>query len=153
VLDAVVAAALQHVHRADDVAVDVGVRVLDGVTHTGLGGEVHHALHTGACKQCGHRRTILQRVTVATEPRVRGQLRESRLLQTDVIVVVDVVHTDDLVTARKQAAGDVESDEAGGAGNHDFHSYYPEWFMTVAQSIGEISDGGAALMRCQSCLC
>lgn len=30
--------------KADDVAVDIGERVIDGVAHTSLGGEIHNAL-------------------------------------------------------------------------------------------------------------
>src|SRR3546814_7843456 len=44
VLDAVVAAGLEDVHEADDVGVDVGVRVLERVAYAGLGGEVDHPL-------------------------------------------------------------------------------------------------------------
>jgi hypothetical protein len=44
VLHAVVAAAFEDVGEADQVAVDVGVRVLQRVAHAGLGGEVDHAV-------------------------------------------------------------------------------------------------------------
>ena len=33
---------LQYVIEAEDIALDVGVRVLDAVAHTCLGGEVHY---------------------------------------------------------------------------------------------------------------
>lgn len=42
----VVAAGLEHVEEADEVALKVGARVLDGVAHTRLGGEVHHDVET-----------------------------------------------------------------------------------------------------------
>lgn len=38
----VVAAGLEHVEEADEVALEVGSRVLDGVADPRLGGEVHH---------------------------------------------------------------------------------------------------------------
>ncbi len=41
-LHLVVAAALKDVDEADQVAVDVGMRILDRVAHTGLGGQVDH---------------------------------------------------------------------------------------------------------------
>ena len=43
-LDAVVPAALEDVEEADEVAVDVGVRVGQRVAHAGLRGQVDHAL-------------------------------------------------------------------------------------------------------------
>ena len=44
VLDAVVPAAFQHVERAGDVAVDVGLRRLERIAHAGLGAQMHHAV-------------------------------------------------------------------------------------------------------------
>jgi hypothetical protein len=41
---AVVAAAFQDVGKADDVAVDVGKRVLDGVAHAGLCSQIDDSL-------------------------------------------------------------------------------------------------------------
>lgn len=41
-LHRVVAASLENVEEADEVALQVGARVLDRVTHARLGGEVHH---------------------------------------------------------------------------------------------------------------
>ena len=49
-LDAVVAAALEDVHEADEVAVDVGVRVLERVAHAGLRGEVDDAPQAGRAR-------------------------------------------------------------------------------------------------------
>ena len=47
--------------------------------------------------------------------------RQPRVLQLDVVVVVEVVEADHLVAARQQALRDVHADEAGGAGDEDFH--------------------------------
>lgn len=41
-LHRVVAAGLEHIEEADEVALEVGARVLDGVADARLGGEVHH---------------------------------------------------------------------------------------------------------------
>jgi hypothetical protein len=54
----VLATAFEHVHEADQIAVDVGVGVEQRVAHAGLGGQVDHALETFAGEQCGHRRPI-----------------------------------------------------------------------------------------------
>ena len=43
-LDAVVAAALEHVQEAGDVRADISVRVVERVADAGLGGEMDHAL-------------------------------------------------------------------------------------------------------------
>ena len=46
---------------------------------------------------------------------------EAGALEVDVVVVVEVVEADDFVAAVEQALGDVRADEAGGAGDEDFH--------------------------------
>ena len=43
-----VPAALQHVEEADEVGVDIGVRVLERVAHAGLGREMHHDRRAGS---------------------------------------------------------------------------------------------------------
>ena len=58
VLNAVVAATFQDVSEADDVAVYVGERVLNGVTHSGLGSEVDHALGLVGGKALFNRLTV-----------------------------------------------------------------------------------------------
>src|SRR5579885_3245316 len=47
VLDAVVAATLEHIEKAGDVGVNVGVRIDERVAHAGLRGEMHHPLRPG----------------------------------------------------------------------------------------------------------
>jgi hypothetical protein len=47
-------AALQHVHEADEVAVDVGMRVLQRIAHAGLRRQVDHAVEALAGKQPLH---------------------------------------------------------------------------------------------------
>ena len=47
--------------------------------------------------------------------------REPRLLEPDVVVVVEVVEADHLVAALEQDLRRVVADEAGGAGDEDFH--------------------------------
>ena len=41
-LDLVVSATLENMQRADNIAIDVAVRVFQRITHTGLGSEVYH---------------------------------------------------------------------------------------------------------------
>ena len=123
VFDAVVAAAFEHVQEAGDVAGHVYVRVLRGVAHAGLGGQVHHPLRLvggeggvdgGAVGQVGGD------VGVA---RVVAEARQPCLFQSDVVVVVEVVDAHHFVAAFKQALGQVGTDEAGGAGDEDFHGH------------------------------
>ena len=58
VLAAVVAAAFEDVLEADDVGLDVGVRVRDRVADAGLGGEVDDAREAVLGEELVHRRTV-----------------------------------------------------------------------------------------------
>ena len=120
-LDAVVAAALEHVGGADHVALDVGERVLDRVAHARLRGEVDHALELLAGEQLGHARAVREVELDEAEPRQLLQQLEPRELEAHVVVVVEVVEPDDLVAALEELAGRVVADEAGGAGDEEFH--------------------------------
>ena len=125
VLDAVVTAALQHVQRARQVAVGVGVRVLDRVAHAGLRREVHDAADRGACEQRFHRRAVGEVDAREAESLARREAREARLLERRVVVRVQVVEADDLVAAREQPLADVVADEARRAGHENAHQSRP----------------------------
>ena len=66
-------AALEHVQRANQVTVGVGVRVLDRVAHAGLSGEVHHALQPGAREQRFHALPIGEVELLEGEPLVAAE--------------------------------------------------------------------------------
>jgi hypothetical protein len=121
VLDAVVAAGLQDVHEADDVALDVGVWILQRVAHAGLRGEVDHPLRPEVGEGRVERGAVLQRRAQEREPGQWCQPRQPRFLQPRVVVVVEVVVAEHLVAARQQALAEFRTDEAGGAGDEDAH--------------------------------
>src|SRR3569623_1828296 len=91
VLDAVMTAALQDIQKTDDVAVDVGARVFDGVAHAGLGGEVHHALRLVLGEHGLDGGAVLDIGAHVDEARMCRRAREPRLLEIDVVVVIEVV--------------------------------------------------------------
>ena len=122
-LHAAVAAAFEHVHEADDVAVDVGVRVLQRIAHAGLRGEVDHAVEATGLEELRHARTVGHVELDEAEALVRRQPRQPGLLEADVVVVVEVVEADDLIAARQQAQRGGHADEAGGAGEQNFHGW------------------------------
>ena len=57
---ALVAAALEHISKAIEVALDVGRGVLNRITHARLGGQVHHGPGFAVREQCRDRGPILQ---------------------------------------------------------------------------------------------
>src|SRR6187431_1717118 len=93
---AVVPAALQHVDETLDVGVDVGVRMVDRMTHAGLGREVDNHLKLVVSKKGCHWRTFSKINLLESEPRMLTQNIQPRLLQRRVVVVVEIVQTDNI---------------------------------------------------------
>mmetsp|Transcript_59449 Transcript_59449/g.140639 ORF Transcript_59449/g.140639 Transcript_59449/m.140639 type:complete len:306 (+) Transcript_59449:1652-2569(+) len=126
VLHAAVAAAFQDVGEADDVAVDVGVGVLDRVAHPGLRRQVHHPVEALFGKQLGHALAVGHVHLHEAEARLAVQARQAVLLELGAVVVVEVVQAHHFVAARQQDLADMHADEAGGAGDEYFHLSIPK---------------------------
>jgi len=136
VLDLLVAAAFQDIAEPDDVALHVGAGVLDAVAHAGLRSQVHDVGKLVGPEQVLQRRQVcdffldevvvgvfraLDQLPVGHRVARDARFFQARNLQTDVVVVVDAVQPHDFVARRYQPVGEVEADEAGGAGEEDFH--------------------------------
>ena len=104
--------------------VDVGVRVDQRVAHAGLRGEVDDAIEAfSAAKSAIDGRAVGDVELARSEsPRASSSCVSRASLSVDVVVVVQVVEPDDGVAALEQAPRDVHADEAGGAGDEDFHA-------------------------------
>lgn len=122
--DRVVAAGLEHVEEADEVALEVGARVLDGVAHARLGGEVHHDVEAVLGEQALDEGGIAQVAAHEGEAAVGvglGQHAQARVLDAGVVVAVEVVEADDCVIGLlKQLLDEEGTDEAGRSGDENF---------------------------------
>lgn len=112
---------LEDVPEAHQVRVDIGERILQGIPDPDLGGEV---IDDG-------KRLVLE------EPQKAGPVHdihpvegkalpgekagEAGLLEGDLVVVVQVVDPHHRMAHGQKPVGECGSDEAGGAGNQDFH--------------------------------
>lgn len=117
-------AGLEHVEEADEVALEVGTRVLDGVADARLGGEVHHDVEAVLSEQSLDEGGVAQVAAHEGEAAVRiglGQHAQARVLDAGVIVAVEVVETDDHVIGLLEKLFDEErTDEAGGTRHEHF---------------------------------
>src|SRR5690606_37823605 len=113
VLDAVVAAALEHRKGAGDVAVGIRERRLDAVAHAGLRREVHDPVEALLREQIRNAVAVADVELHELEVAVRLEQREPGVLQRDIVVLVQVVETDDLVAALEEPACRMEADKAG----------------------------------------
>ena len=88
VLDPSRAAAFEHVDEPDQVGLRVGVRMRHRVAHAGLRGEVDDAREAAAREQVLHGADVGDVHTLESEAALTLQLRQARVFQRRVVVVV-----------------------------------------------------------------
>ncbi len=121
----VVAAAFEDVGEADDVALDVGMRILQRVADAGLGGQVDHLVEFLGGEQGLHAWAVGDIELDEAEVGMAGQAGQAALLERHFVVVVKVVEADNLIAAGQQAQGGGHADKTGGAGDENFHELIP----------------------------
>lgn len=118
------AAGLEHVEESDEVALEVGARVLDGVADARLGGEVHHDIEAVLGEQPLDEGGVAQVAAYEGEAAVcvgLGKHAQARVLDAGVVVAVEVVEADDYVIGLLEQLLDEErADKTGGSGDEDF---------------------------------
>ena len=129
-LDAVVPTRFEHVQKAHDVALQVGVRVRDAVAHAGLRRHIHDLLEFFAFHQAVERGFVVdghpneaairqRRAPNLTPPldfrRVgrNAALAQPTVLQSWVVIVVDIVDSDDFIASLGQFLHQFRADESG----------------------------------------
>lgn len=114
-----VAAGLEHVEEAYQVALEVGARVLDGVADARLGGEVHHDVEAVLGEQALDEGGVAQ--VTAHEGGAAlciglGQHAQAGVLDTGVVIAVEVVETDnDVIGLLEQLLDEERADKTGGS--------------------------------------
>src|SRR6267143_4105289 len=125
-----VAAALEHVQEADEVGINVGRGVFNRVTHPCLRGQMHDCTEFAGGEKLAHRPALDDVELVTEEPGTRKQALEARLLEPDVVVVVQVVDAHNLVTAIEQPVRQRRTDEPGSSRYKNLH------FLSVSNVVG-----------------
>jgi len=114
-------AAFQDVDETDEVAVGIRMRMGQRVTHSRLGRQVHHPLHTLLGKQRGGGRRVGDVEPLETKAGMPAELRQAVFFQLGIVVVVEVVDSNDFVAPRQQAFAGVHADEASRASHENLH--------------------------------
>src|SRR3569832_1976807 len=107
----VIAAALEHVEKADEIGIGVGVRLLDRMAHAGLGREMHDLRETMLRKQPRDRLAIGKIGLDEGEARVVLQQRQARPLQCRIVIGVEIVEPDAGAAFAQELPGDVKTYE------------------------------------------
>ena len=97
VLNTTLTASLEDVVEAEDVAVDVGIRISDAVANAGLGGEVHDNLGFVLFKDAIDG-SLVSNVSFKEVIGIGGDARNDRetvFLQRDIVVIIQVIDVND----------------------------------------------------------
>src|SRR5690554_6299603 len=121
-LGAEVAAGFQNVQKAGDVGVHIGLGVDQRVTHTGLGSQVDDPVGPVFFKGRIKGGFIFQVQAQIGEARVVGDSGQAGFFDVHIVVVVEVIHPDNVVAALQQAQSQGIADKARGAGDQNFHN-------------------------------
>ena len=120
--DAALAAALDDVQEAGDVALHVQMRVLGGIADAGLGGKVHDPGEAFAAEQGLHGLAVRKLDLLEAEVRIALQQLQARELQPRIVVGVEVVEAGHVLAALQQRARGVKADETGRTGDQELHA-------------------------------
>ena len=133
-LHRIVPAGFQDVVEAYHIALDVGIRILDGIPHPRLGGQVHHNVEVVLLKKLVHQGLI---GNIPPEKGIHDALRnglfdgpEPILLERRIVVIVHVVQPHDggprPGKLLEEPQNQVAAYESGRTGNKNRHSiaYY-----------------------------
>lgn len=119
-----VTAGLEHVEEADEVTLEVGARVLDGVAHACLGGEVHHDVEAVLGEQALDEGGVAQVAAHEGEAAVGvglGQHAQARVLDAGVVIAIEVVEADNhFIGLLEQLLDEERADEASRSGDEYF---------------------------------
>src|SRR6185436_18476547 len=124
VVDTIVAASLEDVSEADEIAVDVSERVFHRIAHSRLRREVYDPLRVVIGEHLLDSSTIGK---IRPNMGVRGMIRVPRqpgFLDRRIVVIVVVVESDYLISPLEQSKGQSRADEAGRTCNKKFHSFF-----------------------------
>ena len=117
-----VAAAFQKVGKADQIRIDIGVRIDERVADTGLRRKIHDRVEPLHGEQLFHRQSVGDIQTVKAEAGLFLQPPQPRLLERHLVIVVEIVDAGNFVSAREQRLREVKADEAGSACDQYLHS-------------------------------
>ena len=122
-------AALQHVHEADDVAVNVGMGILERIAHPGLRRKVHDAVEPFFQEETLHARAVRHVHQLEAKARTRRQPGQAVPLQLRIVVVVQIVQTHHRIATLEKQLRHMHADEPGRPCDQDLHCLFLVQFM------------------------
>lgn len=108
---------LEYLQKAYNVAVNVCMRIDEGISDAGLGCQVHDSADWLFSKQGCHTFAVSQIHFDEPELRERRKLRKPRFFEAHIVILIEIVEAQHMIAALQQPSGHVVPDKAGRAGN------------------------------------
>ena len=109
----------EHVEEAREVGVNVGMRIDQRVTHAGLRGEMHDIGKAMRGEQFRHGAAVGNIDLLELEIGECLELRDPGLLETRIVIGIEIVDAYHVVSAGQQAPRNVHADESGRPGDEN----------------------------------
>src|SRR5579871_5703300 len=102
-------ASLQNMPEPYHVALDIDRRILNRIAYACLRGKIHHDIRSPFRKQLIDTGSIRYIYLVKMEIRLLHQFRQTRLLERNIVVAVQIIQTDHFISALKQTSSKVKT--------------------------------------------
>jgi len=122
--DRPVPADLKQVEAANDVRRDIALRMIEGIAHARLAGEVNDHLGRRGLNDGADRPHVADVRDVWLETGNRTKQSVALLLQLRIVIGHHRIDAGDLMPLRQEAAAEMEADKTGAAGDQDSHQAF-----------------------------
>ncbi len=111
-LNTSMATSLEDVPHTDEIGVDVGSGILQGIANTGLGCQMDDSIKRIGLEQPLDRCAVRDIDRIEDESIALSQSLETILFQLNGVVAIEVIDTDNAITSGEKPLGQVITDEA-----------------------------------------
>lgn len=120
-LDFVMAAGFEDVHEANDIGIDVGMRIFKAVANAGLGGKIDYPIKSVFGKDLFDGSAIAQVSLNEGKALMIAENGEAIVFQLHLVVIVEIIKTHDLVATLEKVNGEMKADKPRCARNQNLH--------------------------------
>lgn len=120
--DLALAGNFEQVEMADQIGLSISMRVFDGISNPGLRAQMDDTVYFLAFKRSRQRFSVGKIALLKSKSAIiRGNGSQPVALQLNIIIIVEVVDTDNVFAPRKQAGRHMKADKSRNSGYQYCH--------------------------------
>src|ERR1035437_1331055 len=124
-IDVIVPTRFKHVAEANQIALNIDLWILQGIAHTGLRRQMNDPVELLDGKQACHSRRIGNIHMHKVEVGVGFQTFKTSQLEFWIVVIIEVVESNNLVATIQKLTRNVHADKTGYSGDENLHGRRP----------------------------